>query len=103
MPGWRTINVRTSETSLDSRCALCEAIELAGPHFGFFVVVNDVVVWFEATVMKILVLVDARIVVVGEVWSQIVQNSTTVRAKWAATYCFPQHQFQNLSRSCGSI
>ena len=64
-------NVRTSETSLDSRCALCEAIELAGPHFGFFVIFNDVVVCLEAAVMKMLVLVDSRIVV-GEVWSQTV-------------------------------
>jgi len=67
LPGWRTINVRTSETSLDSRCALCEAIELAGPHFGFVVIVNDVVFWLEAAMMKMLVLVDARIVVVGEI------------------------------------
>jgi hypothetical protein len=70
LPGCRTTNVSTSESGLESRCALCEAIELAGPHFDFVVPVNDVVAWLEAAVMKILVLVDARIVVLREVCSQ---------------------------------
>ena len=42
--------------------------ELAGPHFDRVVVVHDVIIRLEATMVEVLVLVDARIVVVGEAW-----------------------------------
>ena len=72
MPNYHIVNVSTQGCGPESGYALCEAIELAGPHFGFVVPVNDVVAWFEAAVMKILVLVDARIVILCEVCSQTV-------------------------------
>ena len=60
----------TSESDLESRCALRKATELAGPYFGLVIPINDVVVWLEGTMMKILVLVDVRVNIVGEVWSK---------------------------------
>ena len=66
LPNCLTASISTSEGVLKSRRALCEAIELAVPHFSFVVIVNDVVVWLAAAMMKILVLIDARIIVVGE-------------------------------------
>lgn len=40
--------------------------ELACPHFDWVVIVYDVVAWFEAAMVEVLVLVDARIVIVGK-------------------------------------
>ena len=53
-------NASTSESDLESRCALCKATKLGSPHFGLVIPINDVVVWLEATMIKILVLVDVR-------------------------------------------
>ena len=50
----------TSETDLESQCALCKATKLASPHFGLVIPINDVVVWLEVTMMNTLVLVDVR-------------------------------------------
>jgi hypothetical protein len=40
--------------------------ELAGPHFDCVVIVYDVVAWFQPAMVEVLVLVDARIVIVGK-------------------------------------
>lgn len=61
-----------TKSDLGNRSALCETIELASPYFDFVIPVNDIIVWLEAAMMKILDLVDARINVVGEVWLQTV-------------------------------
>jgi hypothetical protein len=39
---------------------------LASPHFGTVVIVYDGVIRFEAAVMEALILIDPRIIVVGE-------------------------------------
>jgi hypothetical protein len=56
------------------RRILGKTVELAGPHLGFVVIVHDGIIRFKTTVVKILVLVNARIVVIGKVWSYIVQR-----------------------------
>ena len=48
--------------------ALCKSIELAHPHLGFVVPIYDGIVGLETAMVKIFVLEDAGIVVVGEVW-----------------------------------
>jgi hypothetical protein len=50
------------------RRVLGKTVELAGPHFDGVGIVHDVVIRFEATMVKVVVLVDARIVVVGKAW-----------------------------------
>lgn len=42
--------------------------ELAGPYFDRIVIVYDVVAWLESAMVEVLVLVDARIVIVGKCW-----------------------------------
>jgi hypothetical protein len=42
---------------------------LAGPYLNFVEIVNDIVIWLEAAMMKILFLVDTRIIVVSKVAS----------------------------------
>jgi len=60
-------NISASESDLENQCVLREAAELAGPDFNLVIIANDGVIGFEAAVMEILGLVDARVVVVGEV------------------------------------
>jgi hypothetical protein len=50
-------------------CVLCKAHELACPHFHCVVIVDNVVVRFEATMVEILERVDSGIVIMGEVCS----------------------------------
>ena len=60
-------SARSQDVGVKQGCALCKSVKLAHPHLGFIVIVDNGV-----AVMKILVIVDARIVIVGEVWeSQI--------------------------------
>ena len=56
-------SARSQDVSVEQGGALCKSVKLACPHLGFVVIVDDGV-----AVMKILVVVDAGIVVVGEVW-----------------------------------
>jgi hypothetical protein len=49
---------------------------LAGPHFDLAVVVHDGIIRFEATMVEVCILVDARIVVVRILWSRIIQKVT---------------------------
>lgn len=56
------------------RCVLGKTAELARPHFDFVVIVHDDIIRFKAAVVEVLVLVNARIIVTGKVWSYIVQK-----------------------------
>ena len=79
MPSWSTI--RTKTESVETKCVLGKTAELAGPHFDCVVVVHDVVIRFQATMVEALELVDAGIDVVGKVWSYIVQKVTGVQSR----------------------
>ena len=69
MPSWCvTTSQRDDKRDPNLRCVLCKSIKFACPHFGLVVIVDDGVIGLEAAMMKILVHVDARIVVVGEIW-----------------------------------
>jgi hypothetical protein len=81
------------------RCALCEAFELAGPHFDFVVPVNDSVAGLEAAEMETAVLVDARIVVLRE---GLFQGLELNNSEHEVTYGFPQNLSQKIRLSCGS-
>jgi hypothetical protein len=61
-------NEKVDSIETERRCVLGKAVELAGPHFDFVVIVHNVVIGFKATVVEILVLIDARIIVIGKVW-----------------------------------
>jgi hypothetical protein len=76
---WRTYSVSVAKLSHDEKqqkswgyrnemYILGKTDKLAGPHFNCVVIVSDVVVWLEAAMVEVLVLVDARIVVVGKAW-----------------------------------
>ena len=56
------------------KCVLGKTDELAGPHFDRVIVVHDGIIRFEATTVEVCHLVDARIVVMGIVWSRIIQK-----------------------------
>jgi len=79
LPSWSTIRIKTE--SVKTKCVLGKTAELAGPHFDRVVVVHDGVIRFQATMVEALVLVDARIDVVGKVWSYIVQKVTGVQSR----------------------
>jgi hypothetical protein len=59
-------NEKVDSIETERRCVLGKTIKLAGPHFDCVAIVHDVVIGFEATVVEVLVLVGARIVVVGK-------------------------------------
>ena len=69
MPSWCvTTSQRGDKRDPNLRFVLCKSIKLACPYFGLVVIVDDGVVGLEAAMVKILVHVDAGIVVVGEIW-----------------------------------
>ena len=68
MPSWCVTSQRGNKMDPNLRCVLCKSIELACPHLGLVVIVDDGVVRLEAAMVKILVHVDAGIVVVSEIW-----------------------------------
>ena len=69
MPSWYvTTSQRGDKRDPNLRFVLCKSIKLACPYFGLVVIVDDGVVGLEAAIVKILVHVDAGIVVVGEIW-----------------------------------
>ena len=84
------------------RRVLGKTVELAGPHFVCVVIVHDGIIRFEVTVVEVLVLVNARIIVMGKAWSYVVQEAK-VSVEQSVTNCFPQRQSQNFVLSCGSI
>jgi hypothetical protein len=67
-------NEKVDGIETEKICALGKTVELAGPHFNFVIIVHDVVIGFEATVVEVLVLIDARIIVIGKVWSHFFQK-----------------------------
>ena len=64
MPSYRTIRIEAQD--VETKQVLGKTLELAGPDFDLIVIVHDVVIRFEAAMVEVLVLVDARIVVVGK-------------------------------------
>jgi hypothetical protein len=72
-------NEKVDGIETERRCVLGKTLELAGPHFDCVVIVHDVVIRFEATVVEVLVLVDARIVVVGKAYCKHNKSLSRVR------------------------
>jgi hypothetical protein len=67
-------NENADSIETNRRRVLGKTVELAGPHFDFVVIVHDGIIRFKAAVVEVLVLVNARIIVMGKVCSYIVQK-----------------------------
>jgi hypothetical protein len=68
LPSCRTMrdDEKGGSDETTASCVLGKTNELTGPHFDCVAIVHDVVARFEAAMVEVLVLVDARIVVVGK-------------------------------------
>ena len=68
LPSCRTMRDDEKVGSVETTkgCVLGKTIELTGPHFDRVAIVHDVVARPEAAMVEVLVLIDARIDVVGK-------------------------------------
>jgi hypothetical protein len=96
-------NKKVDSIETERICVLGKTLELAGPDFDFVVIIHDVVIGFEATVVEVLVLINAGIIVIGKVWSHFVRKGKKRSAGTDVTNRFLQRQSRNRVLSCGSI